>query len=107
MHTGEGKAGRPRDTHGEIQRHTSSETHADRKRSTVSHTERPTYMQKLRSWLRKEVVSEGEGSREKDRKVVMERGRTESNQLDSPAPEAETNDCLWLQRRRAAYLAAR
>lgn len=47
------------------------------------------------------------GSREKDRKVVMQRGWTESNQLDSPAPEAETNDCLWLQRRRGAYLAAR
>lgn len=47
------------------------------------------------------------GSREKDRKVVMQRRRTESNQLDSPAPEAETNDCLWLRRRRGAYLAAR
>lgn len=49
----------------------------------MSDTERPTYMQKLRGWLRKEVVSEREGSREKDRKIVMERGRTESNQLDT------------------------
>lgn len=51
-------------------------------------TERPTYMQKLRGWLRKRGSVKGEGCR-KDSKIVIERGhrtdRVRASQLDSQA----------------------
>lgn len=59
----------------EIQRQINSETHTDteRDRNTVRDTERPTYMQKLRGWLRKRGSVKGEGCG-KHSKIVIERG---------------------------------
>lgn len=46
-------------------------------------TERPTYMQKLRGWLRKRGSVEGEGCR-KDSKIVIERGHKDRQSQSQP-----------------------
>ena len=46
--------------------------------------ERPTYMQKLRGWLRKSGSVKGEGCR-KDSKIVIERGHKDRQTDSEPA----------------------